>query len=155
MERKDEKIAVYMRVGSASQIENKSVVLYVRESNHCGAEESLRKQKERLKEYCKQNGYIVANEVANIGSRADSLDSLKQAIEYANNIESKTVLMVTSNRVIGTVSELEVVSELIEKNGVKIKTLDSSYENAEKIPFIEKLIAQTIASVNEDNYEDN
>ena len=131
-----------------------SVVIYVRESNHSGAEEFLEKQKERLKAFCEQNNYVVADEVATIGNRADSMAALKQAIEYAKNTEGKTLLMASSNRVVGTISEMETVANLIDESGVTIKTMDGSYEFVKKFGTSpEMLIANTLAAT-EDEFDE-
>ena len=111
---------------------NKSVVIYARESNHAGADESLKRQKEMLKVFCERKGYAVVSEVSTIGSREDSLNALKEAIECAKNTDGKTLLMVSTNRVIGTVKEITAVTELIESAGVKITTIDGSSEFVKK-----------------------
>lgn len=110
----------------------KSVVLYVRESNHANADAALERQKEKLKAFCEQKGYVVADEVSTIGSRQDSLIALKEAIECANNIEGKTLLMASSNRVVGTLNEVTAVTELLENAGVTIATMDGSFEDVQR-----------------------
>lgn len=127
------------------------VVLYARESNHEGADESLERQKERLKDFCAEKGYDIANEVATIGSREDSLPALKKAIEYAKATPSRTILMASTNRVVGTASELESIAELVNQSGVIIHTMDGSYEMATQYSTSpEMLIAQTLAVADED-----
>ena len=129
----------------------KSVVIYARESKHTGAEESLEKQKERLKAFCEQKGYLVADEVATIGNRQDSLSALKQAIESAKNAEGKTLLMASSNRVAGTYQEVAEVAELIEESGITITTMDGSYENVLKYgadPSV--LISNTLSAADDE-----
>lgn len=128
----------------------KSVVIYARESNHTGAEESLEKQKERLKEFCEQKGYLVANEVATIGNRQESLSALKQAIECAKNAEGKTLLMASSNRVVGTYKEVAEIAELIAESGITITTMDGSYENILKCGTSPSLLIEKTLSTSDD-----
>ena len=67
------------------------VVLYARESDHEGADELLERQKEKLKDFCAEKGYYIADEVATIGSREDSIPALKKAIECADD-EQKNII---------------------------------------------------------------
>lgn len=128
----------------------KTVTLYVRESNHVGAKEALEKQKEKLKAFCDQQGYVVADEVSTIGSRQDSLTALKQAIECAKNTEDKTLLMASTNRVVGTYNELTAVTELIECAGVTIATMDGSFEEIQRFGASPSMmIATTLSAIND------
>jgi DNA invertase Pin-like site-specific DNA recombinase len=134
----------------------KSVVIYARESNHAGAEGTLERQKENLKAFCQQKGYAIADEISTIGSRQDSLSALKEAIESAKNTEGKTLLMVSSNRVAGTISEMETIADLIEESGVNIATMDGSYELVQKhgaTPTM--LIANTLAAIDNELDEED
>lgn len=147
-------IEVYCRFKTAKDAFS-PVVLYARESNHEGADESLERQKERLKDFCAEKGYDIVDEVATIGSREDSLPALKKAIEYAKTTPSRTILMASSNRVVGTASELESITELMNQSGVIIHTIDGSYEMvAQYGSSPEMLIAQTLADADEDIDED-
>lgn len=126
------------------------VVIYARESDHSNADECLENQKNKLKAYCEQNGYAVADEVSTIGNRQDSLVALKKAIECAKNTDGKTLLMASTNRVVGTYKELTEVSELIESAGVTIATMDGSFEDVQKFgASTEALIANTMATIDE------
>lgn len=127
------------------------VVIYARESNHASADVSLEKQKERLKAFCEQNGYVVADEVSTIGSRQDSLTALKEAIECAKNTDGKTLLMASTNRVVGTYKELTEVAELIESAGVTIATMDGSFEDVQRYGTSPSaLIAETLAATDKE-----
>lgn len=130
----------------------KSVVLYVRESNHVGAKEALEKQKEKLKAFCDQQGYVVADEVSTIGSRKDSLIALKEAIECAKNIEGKTLLMASSNRVVGTLNEVTAVAELLENAGVTIATMDGSFEEVQRCGVSPSMLIATTLSAIDDEF---
>lgn len=148
------RIGIYCRFKTAKDAFS-PVVLYARESNHEGADESLKRQKERLKDFCAEKGYDIADEVAIIGSREDSLPALKKAIEYAKTTPSRTILMASTNRVVGTASELESITELMNQSGVIIHTMDGSYEMATQYGSSpEMLIAQTLADADEDIDED-
>ena len=128
----------------------KSVVMYVRESKHQGAEEASERQRERLKSFCEQKGYVVVDEISAIGSRQDSLFALKQAIELAKDIEGKTLLMASTNRVVGTLKELTEVTELIESSGVTVATMDGSFEFEQKFGASpSSLITATLAAIDE------
>lgn len=129
----------------------KNVVIYARESNHVGAEESLAHQKDRLRAYCEQNGYGVADEISTTGSRQDSLTALKEAISRAKSTDGKTLLIASTNRVVGTKEELTEVTELIESAGVTIATMDGSFEGVQKYGVdFSSLIAETLASVDDE-----
>ena len=148
-------IEVYCRFKTAKDAFS-PVVLYARESNHEGADESLERQKERLKDFCAEKGYDIADEVATIGSREDSLPALKKAIEYAKTTPSRTILMASSNRVVGTASELESITELMNQSGVIIHTMDGSYEYADQYHTTpEAIIASTLAGFDADIDEDD
>lgn len=152
--KQSERVSAYCRFKTAKDAYS-PVVLYARESNHEGADESLERQKEKLKDFCAEKGYDIADEVATIGSREDSLPALKKAIEYAQTTPSRTILMASSNRVVGTASEMESIAELIDQSGVKIHTMDGSYEMATQYGASpEMLIAQTMATADEDINED-
>lgn len=126
------------------------VVMYVRESKHQGAEEALERQRELLKSFCEQKGYVIVDEISAIGSRQDSLFALKQAIELAKDIEGKTLLMASTNRVVGNLKELTEVTELIEGSGVTVATMDSSFEFAQKFGASpSSLITATLAAIDE------
>lgn len=124
------------------------VVIYARESNHTGADQCLEKQKDRLKAYCEQNGYVVADEVSTIGNRQDSLTALKEAIECAKNTDGKKMLMASTSRVVGTYKELTEVSELIKSAGVTIATMDGSFEDIQKYgASTAALIAENLSAI--------
>ena len=147
----DEKIQLQEEGIVMKEKYNQSVVIYARESKHAGAEESLERQKESLKAYCEQNGYVVADEVATIGNRQDSMCVLKEAIERAKNTEGKTLFMSSTNRVVGTHKEITVVTDLIESAGVTIATMDGSFEHIQKYGVsVESLIASTLAATDEE-----
>ena len=134
--------------------ENKQVVVYVRESNHDGAAECLERQAQKVQSYCKQQGYDVSETVSTIGSRAESLDALKKAIEYAKNTDTKTIVMASSNRVVGTPSELNAVADAFDESKVSIVTMDGSYENAVKYGVsTEALISNTLSAIGDDTTE--
>ena len=175
------KVAVYMRTRSISS-ENESspsldeqvmdteclkaiqeniqsrepITLFVRESDHPGANESLQKQSERLAAYCETNGYLIYDKFTVIGSRQDSIAALRDAIECAKETKSKALLMASANRVVGTRSELEAVTKLLDDAGVTIITMDRSYENAAQYHMSpEGLIAMTLADAYNEDDADN
>ena len=153
--KQSERIGVYCRFKTAKDAYS-PVVLYARESNHEGADESLKRQKEKLKDFCAEKGYDIADEFATIGSREDSIPTLKKAIEYAQTTPSRTILMVSSNRVVGTASELESIAELVDKSGVIIHTMDGSYEYAEQHHTSpEAIMASTLAGFDAEIEEDD
>ena len=130
---------------------NQSVVIYARESKHAGAEESLEKQKEKLRAFCEQNGHDIFGEIAFVENRQDSMHYLKLAIELAKNTEGKTLLMASSDRVVGTHKEITEITDLIESAGVKIATMDGSYEYIQKYGVsFESLIASTLSATDEE-----
>ena len=59
--------------------------------------------------------------------------------------------MASSNRVVGTPSELNAVADALDESKVSIVTLDGSYENAKKYGVsTEALIANTVAAADEE-----
>ena len=131
--------------------EQKSVVLYLRASNHSHPNEALYRQRQQLTAYCEANGYNVADEILAVGNRQQSLPMLRKAIDCAKNTEDKTLMMQSSKIVVGTFAELNEITGLIEESGVTIKTVDGSYENAVQYGMSpEALIAQTLATIDEE-----
>lgn len=128
-------------------MKERNVVIYARESNHAGANESLARQKDELRAFCEKNGYVVTDEVATIGNRQDSMYALKEAVERAKNTEDKTLFMASTNRVVGTRDELIEVEELIKNAGVSIATMDGEYERVRKYGVTgSSLIAATLVA---------
>ena len=63
--------------------------------------------------------------------------------------------MASSNRVVGTAAELREIADLINKSGVRIQTMDGSYEMATQYGASpEMMMAQTLADA-EDDIDDN
>lgn len=147
----DEKIQLQEERAAMKENNNQSVVIYARESKHAGAEESLERQKEKLRAFCEQNGHDIFGEIAFVENRQDSMHYLKLAIELAKNTEGKTLLMASSDRVTGTHEEITKVTDLIESAGVTITTMDGSYEHIQKCGVsFESLIASTLAATDEE-----
>ena len=149
--KKDKKIQHQEEMAVMKENNNQSVVIYARESKHAGAEESLERQKEKLRAFCEQNGHDIFGEIAFVENRQDSMHYLKLAIELAKNTEGKTLLMASSDRVVGTHDDLTKVSYLIESAGVKVATMDGSFEHIQQCGVsFESLIASTLAATDEE-----
>ena len=64
--------------------------------------------------------------------------------------------MASSNRVVGTASEMESIAELVNKSGVIIHTMDGSYEYADQYHTTpEAIMASTLAGFDADINEDD
>ena len=105
----------------------KKVAIYVRESNHSNAENAALMQNEKIKKFCEQKGYEVCDSVTAIGSRETGNPMLMKMIKSAKEKGIETVVMASTNRVVGTVEELKEIKEVFDDSGVAIETLDGSH----------------------------
>lgn len=128
------------------------VVLYIRESIHKNADEAMQRQRDSLNIFCQSNGYEVHDLICSNDSRQGSWNSFMKAIERAKETKEKTIVMVSTNRIIGTKDDLSAVEAAIEEADVTIRTLDGKFENIKKNKFdSESLIDSFLISI--DNEE--
>lgn len=106
----------------------KNVMVYVRESNHAGAEEAAGKQAQLVREFCEKNGYSVCDKKQIVGSRQTAMPEFLELLETAKQRGIDTIVMTTTNRIMGTVKDMDVIQKAIQESGVAIETLDGSHD---------------------------
>ena len=108
----------------------KKVAVFCRESNHSGADTSLQAQQAKMHKYCESKGYEVAETYSVIGDRKQGSEMLRKCIIDMKARGIETVVMVSTNRVTGTVEELAEIKKTIDDAGVSIETQDNSHLGA-------------------------
>ena len=128
----------------------KKVAIYVRESNHAGAQEAACRQEQKLNEFCAEKGYSVCDSASVIGDRKTSLPVLMELLKSAKGKGAEKIVMFSTNRVVGTVNEIDAVNAAIDESGLVLETIDGSHD-AMRTP---DLITRTLAGLAEED-EDN
>jgi DNA invertase Pin-like site-specific DNA recombinase len=108
-----------------SYIKMEKVATYVRIST----ENAIDGQTKKINDYCAEKGYTVCDSAFVIGDKKMALPMLKKLLDSAKENGVDKIVMASTNRIVGTVEELQEIKEAIEKAGVTIETLDGSYEN--------------------------
>ena len=126
------------------------VAVYVRVSDHNEAARSVLVQSMKIEEYCKAHDYKVCDSALTVGSREQAYPLLKNLLQSAAEKGISKVVMASTNRIVGSVEELEAVTAAIDESGVTIETLDGSYE---VLPTSNMLVTSFLAQVEleEDN----
>lgn len=126
------------------------VAVYVRVSDHNEAAQSVLVQSMKIEEYCKAHDYKVCDSALTVGSREQAYPLLKNLLQSAAEKGISKVVMASTNRIVGSVEELEAVTAAIDESGVTIETLDGSYE---VLPTSNMLVTSFLAQVEleEDN----
>lgn len=133
----------------------KKVATYVRVSDHSNSENAKRNQAQRLKDYCEQNGYEVCESAAVIGDGVTAYPTLMKLLQSAKDNGIETIVMASTNRIVGTVSEMEEVAKVFNESGVKLETMDGSHEMAlEPMGLISSFLA-AVSLETEENAEKN
>ena len=99
------------------------VAIYVRQSNHSNAAETLGKQKAEVTEYCSSNGFEVCDTVGGIGDR---LQGFAQFIDMIKNAKEKgfdKIVMKSTNRLVATTEEYAQLKEELAKEGIDLDDL--------------------------------
>ena len=99
------------------------VAIYVRQSNHSNAAETLEKQKAEVTEYCSSNGFEVCDTVGGIGDR---LQGFAQFIDMIKNAKEKgfdEIVMKSTNRLVATTEEYAQLKEELAKEGIDLDDL--------------------------------
>ena len=99
------------------------VAIYVRQSNHSNAAETLEKQKAEVTEYCSSNGFEVCDTVGGIGDR---LQGFAQFIDMIKNAKEKgfdKFVMKSTNRLVATTEEYAQLKEELAKEGIDLDDL--------------------------------
>ena len=103
------------------------VATSVRVSAHSNAENAAQNQSKRISDFCEANGYQVCDSAIAIGDRKTASPVLMDLLKSAKEKGINKIIMASTNRVIGTVEELEEIEKAFDKSGVTIETLDGSY----------------------------
>ena len=102
----------------------KKVAIFVRVSEHSNANEMLKRQCEDVSNYCKTKGYSVCDTISLIGDRKTGNFLLKTMLDTAKSNGIETVIMKSTNRIVGTREELSETEIAFEKSGVSLETMD-------------------------------
>ena len=105
----------------------KKVATYCRVSIHNNSDQALEKQQERVTEYCEKKGYEVADSFCITGDRATGLAMFLNCIQTAKESGVDTIVMASTNRIVGSVEEMEKVRKVYETSGVALETMDGSH----------------------------
>lgn len=127
------------------------VAIYIRESNHSGAPEAIRRQEKKLSDFCEAKGYSVCDSASVIGDRKTSLPVLMNLLKSAKDKGAAKIIMASTNRVVGEADDIKAVNEAFVKSGLSLETLDGSHD-AIKTP---DLIMRTLVAIAEEEYKDN
>ena len=102
----------------------KTVATYIRTAN----DTFLKGQAMRIREYCEDKGYTIADSVNVVGDRNLGFQMLMKMLDSAKEKGISTVVMDSTNRIAGSVVEMTEVQRAIQKAGISIETLDGSHE---------------------------
>lgn len=102
----------------------------MRTSAHSNAENAVKNQTIRVKGYCEAKGYEVAESASLIGDCKMGFEQLKKLLRSAKENGIDTVVMASTNRVAGTVDEMQEVANLFRESGVAIEAVDGTHETA-------------------------
>ena len=114
-------------------IKNEICVIYLRESCHTLWEEGLEQQTQKLFDYCRKNHCPAIAKFVASGSRSESIDVLKRAVDFAKKNGRCTILIASVDRIAGTSVEFSDVYEMIRESRVGVASIDGSYENWLKV----------------------
>lgn len=119
----------------------KNVMVYVRESDHTGAEASAQKQAQRVQDYCEKNGYKICDSKEIIGDRKTAFPEFLNALRTAKQYGADTIVMATTDRVAGTVEEIDELQSAIQEYGIAIEALDGSHDPIHSSRMVERFIS--------------
>jgi len=128
----------------------KKVATYMRVSNHSASDESLRKQASEVNEYCANKGYNVEDTVSVVGDRELGYKMLMKMLAGAKEKGIDTVVMKSTNRVIGKVDEIKMFKNALDDSGVKIETMDNSHLALDMTNLVESFLANADAEAQEE-----
>lgn len=124
----------------------KKVATYCRVSLRNNSELALAKQQEQLKAYCESKGYIVAHTDKVVGDRKLGNEMFLRCLLDAKDKGVDTIVMASTNRIVGTADEMLKVAEAYEAAGVTIETLDGSH----LFPKANELILASLCTSDDD-----
>jgi len=105
----------------------KKVASYVRESNHRNADLGVQNQAQKVKDFCEAKGYEICDSASVVGDRKTGTPVLMELLKSAKEKEIETVVMVSTNRIVGTVEELTEIKKAFDDSGVAIEAIDDSH----------------------------
>jgi len=108
----------------------KKVAIYMRTSAHSNAENAVKNQTIRVKGYCEAKGYEVAESASLIGDCKMGVEQLKRLLHSVKEKGIDTIVMASTNRVAGTVDEMQEVANLFRESGITIEAVDGTHETA-------------------------
>ena len=112
------------------------VATFVRVSAHSNAENAARNQAKKLRDFCEANGYQVCDSATVIGDRNMASPMLMDLLKSAKDKGFTKIVMASTNRVVGTVEELEEIKKAFDESGLTIETLDGSFENGMNVKML-------------------
>ena len=113
-----------------------NVATFVRVSTHSNAQNALRNQSEKVRMFCEEKGYHIADSASVVGDRKMGNAMLMKLLKSAKEKGIEKIVMVSANRVVGTVSELQEVKKAVDESGAAIVTMDGSYEHGTNPDFV-------------------
>ena len=128
----------------------KKVATYMRVSNHSASKESLRKQTSEVNEYCANKGYNVEDTVSVVGDRELGYEMLMKMLSGAKEKGIDTVIMKSTNRVIGKADEIKMIRKALDDSGVKIEAMDNSHLALEMPNLVESFLATADAEAQDE-----
>ena len=109
----------------------KKVATFVRVSKHANVEYGVFIQKKKLNEYCKAKGYEVVDTATVVGDRKTASPMLMKLLKSAKENGCEKIVMMSTNRVVGTVDDLEKLAKEFNEAEVALETLDGSHRGPE------------------------
>ena len=104
------------------------VATYIRASFHNNAVFTIRSQNDQIDAYCKAHGYEIAHYDLTMGNNNRALPVLHNLLQSAAEKGITKVVMVTANRICGSVEEIEELNAALDASGMTIETLDDTHE---------------------------
>lgn len=120
----------------------KKVATYVRVSNHSNSQEAMFRQKEKVNEYCKAQGYEIDDFMDVVGDRRMGYPMLMKLINSAKEKGIDRIVMASTNRIVGSIDELNDIQAAFAEAGICIETLDGSHQAVNAKELISTFLAR-------------
>lgn len=127
----------------------KKVATYARVGCHGNSDAALMSQESKLRDYCEKQGYEICNTMRVIGTREQGFPMLLELLQNGKADGVDTILMTSTKKVIGSVTEIDALNKAFVESGLQLETLDGSHQALN----VENLISLTLASALHDNEE--
>lgn len=125
------------------------VAVYVRESNHSNAQDAIRRQEQKVNDFCMAKGYSVCDSASIIGDRKEGFPVLMELLKNAKSKGIEKIVMASTNRVVGKMDEVAAVNEAFEASEVVLETMDGSHDALTSPDFISRFLMNAVSD--EDN----